>query len=530
MHSLELVVALAAAVVAMDLLARRVATPRPVVLAAGGLLLGLLWSVVPLPGFTIEPDLVLALLLPPLLAAGAFRVPLGAFRASLGAITLLAVGLVLATMVAVAAVAHAVVPGLAWSAALVLGAIVAPPDAVAATTVAARMGLRNRLVTILEGEGLVNDATALVAYELAVVALVTGHVSGTAVALAAVRDAPLGVLVGLVVGWLTAAIRRRVDDPMIETAVSLLVPYVAYLAALRVGGSGILAVVAFGFYIRRRATEIGAPATRLVSRTVWSAVDFVTGGLVFVLVGIELGRVVARGLRPALVGETALVAATAIAVRLVWMYVVPQATRLLPGTRDHPRPSWGELTVLGWAGMRGVVSLALAIALPGATAAGTPFAARGDVVVLALGVVLATLLGQGLTLAPLIRLLGVGDPGAAAREEHAARLAAVAAGRARLAQLAAERAVSDADRAALLLRLGEDLGLAAGDGRARAAALPGGEDGIRLLAAALAAERAVVLRRRDAGRLDERSATRLEAALDLDEIALRGAAGELTGE
>ena len=198
MTPLELGIALAAAAVALDLLARRLATPRPVVLAAGGLVLGLVWAGIPaLPALAMPPYLVLGLVLPPLLAAAAFRVPLGAFRASLRPITLLAVGLVLVTMAGVAAVAHTVVPGLPWAAAFVLGAAVAPPDPVAATAVGGRVGLNNRLTTILAGEGLVNDATALVAYQVAVAAAVTGQFTWGHTAVEMVRSAPLGIVVGL---------------------------------------------------------------------------------------------------------------------------------------------------------------------------------------------------------------------------------------------------------------------------------------------------------------------------------------------
>jgi Na+/H+ antiporter len=527
MTALELAIALAAAAVALDLLARRLATPRPVVLAAGGLVLGLLWAGIPaLPAFAIPPYLVLGLVLPPLLAAGAFRVPLGAFRASLRPITLLAVGLVLVTMAGVAAVAHTVIPGLPWAAAFVLGAAVAPPDPVAATAIGGRVGLNNRLTTILAGEGLVNDATALVAYQVAVAAVVTGQFTWGHTAVEMMRSAPLGIGVGLAVGVATAAVRRRVNDTMVETAVSLLVPYIAYVVADRVRGSGVLAVVALGFYLRRRATELGTPATRLVNRVVWQAVDFLTGGLVFVLVGIELGRVVSHVSPGIFLHALAVVAAT-IVVRLLWMYAVPYAIRLVTSP-DRPAPPAAELTVLGWSGMRGVVTLALALAIPLRTAAGAPFPARNELVAIALAVVLVTLLGQGLTLAPLIRRLGIADPDASAREEREARAAAMTAGSERIERLTAEGAITAAQRTRLLDVLSLELGQPGHQGRL-VARLEDDEES-RSLLLALADARRAILRLWDDGRLNDESAARLEAELDLSEVSLRGTAGEIVGE
>jgi monovalent cation/hydrogen antiporter len=524
--SLELAIALATAAVALDLLARRLATPRPVVLAAGGLVLGLFWARIPdLPAFAIPPYLVLGLVLPPLLAAAAFRVPLGAFRASLRPITLLAVGLVLVTMTGVAAVAHSVIPGLPWAAAFVLGAAVAPPDPVAATAVAGRVGLSNRLVTILAGEGLVNDATALVAYQVAVAAVLTGGFSWGHTAVEMVRSAPLGILVGLGVGLVTAAVRRRVNDTMVETAVSLLVPYVAYVVADRVGGSSVLAVVALGFFLRRRATELGAPATRLVNRVVWQAVDFLMAGLVFVLVGIELGRVATQVSPGILLHALAVVAATII-IRLLWMYSVPYATRLVTSS-DRPGPPASELTVLGWSGMRGVVTLALALAIPLRTASGAPFPARNELVAIALAVVLVTLLGQGLTLAPLIKRLGMADPDAPAREERAARAAAERAGRERIERLEAEGAITADQRARLLDVLALEMGTPGRQGRL-AARLESNQES-RSLLLALADARRAILRLWDDGDLNDESAARLEAELDLSEVSLRGTAGEIVG-
>jgi Na+/H+ antiporter len=524
--NVELVVALFTVVVALALAARRLATPLPIVLAVAGTALGVAIGLTPgTRERAIPPDAVLPVFLPPLLLAASYRVPLGAFRASLRPITLLAVGLVLVTMGAVAAVAHAVVPGIRWAAALVLGAIVAPPDPVAASAVGRRLGLENRLVTILEGEGLVNDATALVAYQVALAAAVTGHFSWGRMVMDVGLAAPLGVGVGLAIGWLTAQVRRRLDDAVLETAVSLLVPYIAYLAAERIHGSAVLAVVALGFYLRVRAGEIGAPATRLTSRTVWITADFAAGGMVFALVGVELGRAAAAQLTPTLLVDAALVAATAVAVRMAWMFAVPLAVRAVS---HAPRPhfSWRTLTVLGWAGMRGVVSLALALVVPATTASGAPFPARDAVVMISLAVVFATLIGQGLTLAPLIRLLRVGDPHAPARQEHEARQMALRAGLRALHRTCAAERLDAAERQRIERSLLREMGV----GRDPDTGLgPHDAAAIRAVRAALDAERRMVLRLRDGGRLDDERAARLEAEIDVDEMSLCGASGQLLG-
>jgi monovalent cation/hydrogen antiporter len=292
-----------------------------------------------------------------------------------------------------------------------------------------------------------------------------------------------------------------------------------------VRGSGVLAVVALGFFLRQRATELGAPATRLVNRVVWQAVDFLMAGLVFVLVGIELGRVATQVSPGILLHALAVVAATII-IRLLWMYSVPYATRLVTSS-DRPGPPASELTVLGWSGMRGVVTLALALAIPLRTASGAPFPARNELVAIALAVVLVTLLGQGLTLAPLIKRLGMADPDAPAREERAARAAAERAGRERIERLEAEGAITADQRARLLDVLALEMGTPGRQGRL-AARLESNQES-RSLLLALADARRAILRLWDDGDLNDESAARLEAELDLSEVSLRGTAGEIVG-
>lgn len=521
MTPIELAVALATIVVALEFLSRQLKIPRPVVLALGGLLLGLAWRPLRLPDLSLPTDLTLALLLPPILALAAYRVALGAFRSLLRPILMLAVGLVAVTMLGVAGVAHALVPAISWPLAFALGALLAPPDVVTATSVADRLGIGNRLVTILEGEGLVNDATSLVAYQLAVAAVITGHFSWGGATLEVLRSTPIGVLTGLVMGWLTAAVRRRVDDPMVETVVSLVVPYIAWLLAERIGGSSVLAVVTFGFFIRHKATELGAAGTRLANRSVWQVVDFITGGLVFLLVGIEIGRVSALVVTGPVLLLTLAITTTVIVLRLLWMWLLPELAALL--RRTPPQYTWGERTVLGWAGMRGVVSLALALALPAQGADG-PVAARDIVILAALSTVLLTLVGQGASLGLVIRWLGIGDPGSEAREIAAARQEAIGAARDSVYRAVLDRRLSDTERDRLLDRLKEHLSLAGSLNARRSQVSEEMED---VLVRALAAARRAVLERRDRGELNEDSTARLEAALDMDELALRGASGDL---
>ncbi len=499
---------------AVAALSRRLTTPAPVVLAIAGLALGIAWRLLPLPAIEFPPHLVLLIFLPPLLLRASYSMPLGAFRANLRAILLLAVGLVLATMAVSAFAAHVAMPALPWIAALTLGAIIAPPDPVAATAMAERTGLSSRLVTILEGEGLVNDAVAIVAYRLAVEAAVIGGVTVPDMLVAFLRQATEGVAIGVALGWLSAQARRRLDDEPLETAISVLTPFVTYELAERLGGSAVLAVVALGFVLRRYDVHISGPSTRLTTRTVWRALDFVGTTLVFMLIGIQIGAATGGSVTADIVRTGAIVSAGVVGVRLVWMLVVPRVVRLLgaEGRKGGPAPSWQELTVLGWAGMRGVVSLALALALPFTTASGAPFPGRPQIILLSFVVILATLMLQGLTLVPLTRLLGVGDPGAEAREEQQVRQRALHAAHAAVARASAAGQLPEAEcrRIADVFESG-DLGIAPG----------GAVESRGVIEEAISVQRTVVAHFRDLGRIGDPLALRLEAELDRDLVRLR---------
>ncbi len=292
-HQLEIIIALLAAVLALATAARRVLIPYPIFLVLGGLVIGLVPNI---PIVRLDPDLVFLVFLPPVLFAAAYFTSLRDFRANLRPITLLAIGLVLATTAVVATVARFVMPGLSWPAAVALGAIVSPPDAVAASAIARRLGIPYRIVTVLEGESLINDAAALVLYRSAVAAVVTGVFSLTATLWQFVLTSAGGVLIGLIVGWLVCWALRLTEDSLTETTITLLAPYAAWLLAERTHTSGVLACVAGGLYVRRYFSAAVAPATRMQSLAVWNVLIFVLNGVVFALIGLQLGAIRASGI------------------------------------------------------------------------------------------------------------------------------------------------------------------------------------------------------------------------------------------
>ena len=429
-----LLLVLMVAVGGLSVLAGVVRVPYPILLVLGGLVLGFLPGV---PRAELQPNLVLVLFLPPLLYQAAFFSSPRDLRADARAITLLAVGLVLATMGAVAVTAHALVGGLPWAAAFALGAIVSPTDPLAATTIARRLGVPRRLVTLLEGESLVNDATALVAYRLAVGAVVAGSFTLWEGGVRFVAGAVGGVVIGLAVGWLVAEARRRIEDPPVEIVLSVVTGYAAYLPADRLGTSGVLAAVTAGLFVGWRAPELASPSTRLLGFSFWEVLVYLLNAVLFVLVGLQLHPIltgVSGRSAAVLLGEAALVSAVVIAVRIAWLFTVPYLIRALdrrPSQRAR-RVGAGERLVAGWSGMRGAVSLAAALALP------EDFPLRNLIIFVTFAVILATLVLQGLSLPWLIRRLGLHRDDSEAQEELRGRLRATDAALARLEELAAE--------------------------------------------------------------------------------------------
>ena len=426
--------ALMVAVAAMLALAPTLRIPYPILLVLGGLAIGLVPG---MPEFELRPELVFFGVLPPLLYSSAFFTSLRDLRTNVRPIGLLAVGLVVVTTVGVAVVAHSFIDSLSWPSAFVLGAIVSPTDPLAATSIARRLGVPRKLVTIVEGESLVNDGTGLVLYRVAVAAVVTGSFSAYYTGGLFVVSAGGGIAVGLAVGWIVRQIRRRLDNPPAEITISLLTGYIAFIPAELMGVSAVLAAVSAGIYLGWHTPELTTAQVRLQGLAVWEIVQYLLNALLFVLVGLQLPVVVdALGAVSAvtLLGYAALVSITVVVLRFAWVFAVLNAPKWIARRMSN----WRGAVFLSWAGMRGALSLAAALALPLETDAGTPFPGRELIVFLTFSVILVTLVGQGLTFPLVIRLLGLEDDGIESRMDAKARIHAAEAALARLEELVGE--------------------------------------------------------------------------------------------
>ena len=417
--------------------------PLPILLVLGGVVMGFIPG---LPYVSLPPDVVLVGVLPPLLYSGAFFTSLRELRKNKRPVSLLAFGLVGATMGVVGVVAHMWI-GLSWPVAFTLGAIVSPTDALAATEIAGRLGAPRRIVSVIEGESLVNDGTALVLYKAAVGAAVGGTFSLLDTSGRIVLNVVGGIAVGLAVGYVVRQVRKRLDNPPVEVAIAVLSGYLAYLPAAAIGVSGVLAAVTIGVYMGWHTPELTNERTRLAGDAFWDIFVFLVNALLFVILGLQLRRIVdgLSGLSAGKLTEYALLVCGAVIVtRLIWVPIASSLPRAVSKTiREHdPYPPWNWLAVIGWTGMRGAVSLAAALALP------LDFPDRELILFLTFAVIVATLVGQGLTLPTLITRLGVHDDGAAEREDSKARIKAAEAALARLDELVAEGAVREdtADR------------------------------------------------------------------------------------
>jgi Na+/H+ antiporter len=412
-------------IVIFGLFALKLKTPYPIVMVVGGLLLALLPG---LPAISLEPDLIFLVVLPPLLYASAWTTSWRDFRYNFVSIFLLAFVLVGVTVLGVALIAPRAFAGFDWRIGLVLGAVVAPTDAIAATSIARRLGLPSRIVDILEGESLINDATGLLALQFATAIVVSRQVPTlSAGVLTLIWLIVGGIGVGLIVVWVVDFVERQIDDGPIEIAISILIPYTAYLAANAVHASGVLAVVTCGLILSRRSAYFFSPVVRIQVESFWVSFSFLLNGLVFVLIGLQLRQILTaiRGLDlGALIRDGAIFSALLILLRLFWNY--PGAyfawflrTRLL--RQNEPRPPARAIFVVGWTGMRGVVSLAAALALPVVVADGSPFPRRNLILFFTFNVIVVTLVLQGITLPPLIRLLGLAGAAGPDCEEREAR-------------------------------------------------------------------------------------------------------------
>src|SRR5215203_5167237 len=428
MEHLDIViVGLLVAVAGLALLARLLHIPYPIFLVIGGLVIGFLPGV---PKIELPPDMVLLIFLPPLLYAAAFFTSLRDLRANVRPISLLAIGLVVTTTLSIAAAAHWVI-GFSWPVAFVLGAIVSPTDAVAPATIVRRLGVPRRAITIIEGENLTNDWTALVFYRFAVAAVISGTFSLWEAGVRFLLTGLGGLVIGLVVGWL------------IEITISLFTGYAAYLTAEEIGASGVIAAVTAGIYLGWHSPTLTSPSTRIQAFSIWELLQFLLNAILFVLIGLQLPSVL-EGISGREAGTLIwwglMVSAVVIVTRLVWVFVLTYLPRYLSRQllKRDPYPGWRNISVLAWSGMRGAVSLAAALAIPFTTASGYPFPERDLIIFLTFCVILATLVLQGLSLPALIRALKVEDDGSGEKEEAKARLKIAQAAVARIDELALE--------------------------------------------------------------------------------------------
>lgn len=517
-----------AAVATLAVAAKRLKIPFPVAFVIGGIVLGFSRH---LPRPHVEPDLIMLVVIPPLLYSAAWNTDWVEFRRNLRPIGLHAIGLVIVTMAAVAAVVHTAVPEFSWPIAFTLGAIVSPPDAVASEAIFERIAIPRRIAAIVSGECLVNDATALVLYRYALAAAVVGTFSLARASVSFVVVALGGILIGVAVAFVLEGVlrfwqRRGFGDSMIASVVFLLAPFAAYLPAEELNVSGVLAAVTAGIVLSRRSTSFIDSETRVLGTSVWRLLTFVLNAFAFLLIGLELPGIV-EALVPhvkdyALYGL--LISLTVILVRIAWVFPATYLPRLLSRKmreRD-PYPAWQQVAVMSWAGMRGIVSLAIALALP-YTLGDQPFPQRSVTIFFTFCVIFVTLVLQGLTLGPLIEWLGVTETSRSRRRETALRIRALEAGIARLEEGAArrkaplEREIADRILEEYRQRIDVLRGKASQD-----EAVEAKESRIdrRLQKDALAAERRAIVAMRSAGEIPDEIYRSIEYDLDLATLRL----------
>lgn len=495
-------------------------------LVLGGLVLGFAPGI---PDFELEPDLVLVIFLPPLLYGAAFFSSLRDLRANLRPVASLSIGLVLATMALVGVVAHTVIDGMSWAAAFTLGAVLSPTDPVAATAIAGRLGAPRRFVTVVEGESLINDATALILLKFAVAAVVAGSFSAPMAVGEFIGSSVGGVAIGIAVSWVIVRIRKPIDDPLTEITISLLTPYLAFLPADAAGASGVLAAVTSGIWLGWRASWLITPTTRLQSTAVWELLTFVLNAVLFVLLGTQLPGIIDAVSDDYSLGTLLLygftVSSAVIVVRFIYVFATAGLRRLVWNQArelKNPLAPWGETFLVAFTGMRGAVSLAAALTIPVVTDTGDDFPARDLIVLLVYVVILVTIVGQGLLLPLMIRIVGLDDGATNEAREAKARLKAAKAAIARLDELGSEAWVGE-DSAARMkgqyefrirrfkARFDEDDDGAVED---RSQAYQ------RLRREALNAERAELIRLRDTGFLHTDVLHKIERDLDLEDARL----------
>ena len=518
MDTLTAIVVILLVIAILFEVARRVGVPYPTLFVLGGLGLAFVPG---LPRISLEPELILLVFLPPLLFSAAVATPLRDLRANIAPLLRLSIGLVVFTMVVVAVVAQLAVPSLGWAAAFTLGAIVAPTDALAATSVFRRLGAPRIVVTLVEGEALFNDATALVAYRAAVLAVGGSFVLSQALA-GFVVAALGGIAIGALIGWVAGAILRWLDDPPVEVAISLVIPFAAYLPADRFGLSGVLAAVAAGLVIGSRLGTILTPSSRVLWLSSWKMIGFILNGFVFVLLGLALPEITQElGGHPTLevVGLVALICGVVLVTRLIWIL----ATSLLPGSprqviaRRDARLATRLTFVVSWSGLRGAVSLAAALALP------VWFPERNLILLLTFAVILVTLVGQGLTLPWVLRRAGWDGVELDGDEGTVARAAAYQAG---LDEIERARPTWPGHQP-LLDRLESGLRdrtqhLATEDPDETAERRQERIEHEQIQRGVIAAQRTAVIELRDLGEINDETLRMIERELDLEELRMEG--------
>ena len=526
-NDIETLIALVAVAIVLVRLADLAAVPYPIVLVLGGLGIGFIPGG---PSLELEPDVVFLVFLPPILQSAGYWASPRELRAELVSLTWLVLGLSLATMTAVAVVAETVIPSINWAEAFVLGAIVAPTDPVSAIATFERVGISDRVATLVEGESMINDAVALVSFKVALVAVVSGAFTAQTVLDDLIVSVIGGVAIGLVLAWVAARATRRLNDPPLAILLSVLLAYASFAVADGIGASGVLAAVTAGLYVGWRSHEIFDADTRLNAQAFWRVLIFGLNAILFVLVGLQFPEVLRRVGEQFSVGEIVgyglLISAVVVAVRMAWQFLPGSLARFVEGVGNwSPGDDWRENALIGWSGMRGAVSLAAALALPFELDSGAAFASRDLIIYLTVAVILVTLVGQGLTLPYVVRRLGLSAHEAWSPDEAVARLAAAQAALDRLEEIEAmETGVPEN----VLARLREIY-------QARfarcVAALAGDDGGVpiedpltgyrRVREELIDSERVALLEMRNDGRLKQDMFRRIQADLDLDEARLR---------
>jgi monovalent cation/hydrogen antiporter len=514
---LQVVLFLLLSAVALGWVARHFKFPYPIALVIGG---GALGFVPRLPQLQFDPQFLLALVLPPILYQAALLTSWREFKSNIRPIGLLAIGLVIATTLAVGATLKLLIPDVPWSAAFVLGAIVSPPDAVAATAILTRLNMPRQVVTVLEGESLVNDASGLVIYKFAVAAVLTGAFSLWHASLEFVGVAIGSIVIGVVIGRIFVFVHGYLGDAFIEVLTTLAVPYVAYIFAESLHGSGVLAVVAAGIVRGRYSPEIVSAEMRIIARSVWNLLVFLLNSLIFVLIGLQLSGIAAR-LADYTVAQLffygTFVTAVAIVVRFAWIYPAIYLPLILKASlgQSVKAPREGEVFIMSWCGMRGIVSLAAALALPQTLQDGGAFPERDLIIFLTFVVIAATLVLQGLSLKPLIRRLRVGKDWSLQEEQQRAKMALGKAAIAAIDAVVAKDGISNELAERIRAEFAEKITLAVPEGLVLRHS--GADDAQRLRAAAVKAERQELIRLWRENHISDEVLHKIEEDLDYQE-------------